>query len=288
MNISRIKKILTIVIISHKSASKVVSFIKKLSNNLNILVVDNSRDLNLKKKLRNQRNVKLLFMKNKGYGAAINHARKFIKTQYFFVFSPDLVGVNNSLIHEFYKKAVGNLNFGALGPRYLNVTNKSHKQSDVNKKIGKIKSIAGSAIFINNKAFDKVNGFDENIFLFFEETDFCKKLIDCGYEIYQLNNTYVEHPKGISAGVVNVTEKKLIKKLSELYSWHFLWSKFYFYKKKYGYVLSIIFFIPIILRTVYRIMIYTLIGKKIKRDKYISRLNGLYNSIIGKSSFKRL
>ena len=38
----------------------------------------------------------------------------------------------------------------------MNVSEKSHKQSDINKKIGRINAISGSAIFFKTAAFDDV------------------------------------------------------------------------------------------------------------------------------------
>ena len=288
MQIDKVKKNITIIIVSHKGREKVIKFVKVLSKKLNILIIDNSKDIVLKKKLKKFQNIKVLFMKNNGYGAAINYARKFVTTEYIFAFSPDVQGVNNRLIFEFYKKTISKFNFGALGPRFLNVTQKSHVQSDIKKKIGDIKAISGSAIFINLRAFDKVNGFDENIFLFFEENDFCKRLRNIGYKIYQLNNTFIKHPKGVRSGVVKISRNAEFLKLEQLYNWHFLWSKFYFFKKNYGKLLTLIIFIPIIVRTCFRIFINSLLKKTNTRKKYLARFNGLHSSIIGRSSFKRL
>ena len=288
MKFSEIKKTLTVVIISHKSGSKVNKFLKKISNLINIIIVDNSGDLNLRKSLKKRKNTKILFMKNRGYGSAINYARNHINTKYFFVFSPDLEGINNALIYEFYKKTNSKLNFGALGPRFLNVTQKSHRQSNIENKIGKINAISGSAIFINVKAFDKINGFDSKIFLFFEENDFCRRLNKAGYNIYQLNNTFVKHSVGINSGVVELSNNSLKNKLINLYNWHFLWSKFYYFKKHYGIFLTLIYFIPIIARTLFRVLLYKTLKEKDKELKYKSRFVGLYNSILGKASYKRL
>ena len=68
-----------------------------------------------------------------------------------------------------------NDNFSCLGPRYKNINNKNFKQSNKNLKIGFVKAISGAAMFFNTKNFDLIGGFDKNIFLYFEETDFCKR-----------------------------------------------------------------------------------------------------------------
>ena len=85
-------------------------------------------------------------------------------------------------------------------------------------------------MFINKKCYEKIGGFDNNIFLYFEETDYCKRGIKNRYYSYQHKNIKVE-----SLGrSVSLDNKKFVEKLDILTTWHFIWSKFYFYKKHYG------------------------------------------------------
>ena len=48
-------------------------------------------------------------------------------------------------------------------------------------KIGKIDSIHGSCMFINRDKFLEIGKFDENIFLYFEETEYCYRAKKKGY-----------------------------------------------------------------------------------------------------------
>ena len=93
----------------------------------------------------------------------------------------------------------------------------------------------------------------------------------------------VYHQKGKAVEVKN-TEKK---KLQYLYSWHFIWSKFYYFKKHYGKVFAILYFTPIIIRIIIRVGYYKLTRNK-EITKYYYRLNALLSSIFGKKSFMRL
>jgi len=276
---------ISIVIITHKSAKTALRFIKKIPINYKILIIDNSYDYSLEKKIKKFRNIQLKFMNNKGYGAGINFARKYIKTKYLFAFSPDILGVNKNFLSEFSKIIKTKIKFGALGPRFLNVTQKSHKQSNIRKTVGVINAISGSAMLINIKAFDDIGGFDENIFLFFEENDFCRRLCLKNHMIYQINKTKVSHPKGVKKGVVKINNKN-IEKLQNFYGWHFMWSKFYFYKKK-NKLLAFIIFIPIFFRLIMRILISFFTSSK-KTKKYIMRLHGLITSMGGIRSYKRI
>ena len=87
----------------------------------------------------------------------------------------------------------------------------------------------GSALFFSKKNFDKISGFDDKFFLYWEERDLAKKFEKIDLYCYQINCINVKHLKGSSV-ILNYDNDNLIN----LYNWHFIWSKFYFFKKHYG------------------------------------------------------
>ncbi len=193
--------------------------------------------------------------------------------------------IDDNLINVFYESAKElKNNFGALGPRFENVSEKSHKQSNINEKFGQIKSISGSAMFFCTEVFDKNGGFDENFFLYFEETDYCYRSNKNNFKIYQVNSQKVYHEIGTS---VETTSKEDIDKLKNLYAWHFIWSKFYFVKKHKGYLYSLIIFAPIVIRTIIKLIYYKILKDITKEKHYKIRLNGLLSAIKGFKSIKR-
>ena len=279
---------ITVVLISHKSNELIFKFINNFSKDIKILIIENSSDRQLQKKIKKYKNINIKYMKNNGYGAAINYARKHILTKYFFVFSPDVKKVDDNLIYKFEKKIKIIKNFGALGPRFINVKEKSHKQSNRSLEVGEIDSISGSAMCFDTKSFDKIGGFDENIFLYFEETDYCMRARKMGYKMYQLNKLVVEHPRGAANGVVKAKNRNEISNLEKLYFWHFVWSKYYFYNKHYGRLFTFIYFVPSFIRIFFRIILYSCQKNICMKEKYQARLNGLLSSMKGFKSFKRL
>tara|TARA_B100000767_G_C19741679_1_gene526480 strand:+ start:309 stop:1160 length:852 start_codon:yes stop_codon:yes gene_type:complete len=279
---------ITIVLISHKSRELILKFINNLSKNIQILVIENSSDFDLEKDIKDYKNVEIKFMNNNGYGSAINYASSYILTKYFFVFSPDIKNVDDKLISIFEEKAQIIKTFGALGPRFLNVTEKSHRQSNIKEEIGEINSISGSAMCFDKSVFDAIGGFDENFFLYFEETDYCMRAKKMGYKMYQINKMFVDHTRGANAGVVKAKNTNEVKKLEKLYSWHFIWSKYYLFSKHHGKLFSLVYFMPILIRILFRINLYRFKKDINKKEKYQSRLNGLITSMRGLKSFKRL
>ena len=278
---------ITVILISHKSKKKILRFIKNFSKKINIIIIENSGDQTIKEEIdkRNEK-IKLIFSENNGYGSGINLARKYVKTDYFIAFNPDVKNINEEVLEKFFnigKKL--NDTYACIGPRYLNIPKKTLIQSNENKEIDILPSISGAVMFFNKKNFDLIGGFDENIFLYFEETDYCFRAKKKGLKSYQINSIKINHEVGTSTNIESENEKI---KYKYLHTWHFIWSKFYFYKKHYGYLLSIVFFFPIYLRTLIKLVLFKILSKKEKNMKYQVRYNGLISSIKGNKSNKRI
>jgi N-acetylglucosaminyl-diphospho-decaprenol L-rhamnosyltransferase len=67
--------------------------------------------------------------------------------------------------------------------------------------------ICGAAMMIRPAAFDRIGGFDENYFLYFEETDFCHRARQAGYRTWYVPESRVMHIMGQST---KVTDEKVI------------------------------------------------------------------------------
>jgi len=272
---------LTIILISYKSEKKIKTFIKEIPKDIKVVIVENSKNILLKKSIEKKyKNITVFIQENNGVSASINFAVKKVKTKYFLQISPD-IQFKFKQLNIFFKIAKElNNKFSALGPRFLNVKTKSHKQIKSDLDIGSINSIHGSFMFINKKRFKEIKGFDENFFLYFEETDYCKRALNIGFKAYQINEIKVK-TKGRT---VMVNSKKEKNDLANLLTWHFIWSKYYFTKKNYGSIISIILFIPILIRAFFKVIYYKLFNNKEYLEKYKYRLSGLITSIAGKSS----
>ncbi len=276
---------ISIVLVCYNSSFKLKKFIQKIPNETKIYIIDNSKDYSLKKIFRNKNNVKIYFKNNDGYGSSINFAAKRIKTPYFLVVQPDVMGIKKSSLIKFYKYAKKIKDkFSVIGPHFINASKKGHYQTNLKYKIKEIHNVHGSTMFFNKKIFNKNKGFDKNIFLYWEETDYSKRAIKNGYKAYQLNIVKVKHEKGKAVKTSNLKETI---KLENLYTWHFIWSKFYYFDKHYGKLLSLIYFSPILIRILFRMFIYKLI-KSNKFTKYYCRWDGLISSILKKKSSMRL
>ena len=133
-------------------------------------------------------------------------------------------------------------------------------------------------MFFNLKKFTDNNFFDENFFLYLENDDLCLRIKKKGGNIYVVKNSKINHKGSISKN----------NNLEYLRNWHWMWSKFYFNKKHYGFFTALTKIFSNLLSSIFRYLFYILTLNKHKAEIYKMRILGLYNSIIGKKSFFRL
>jgi N-acetylglucosaminyl-diphospho-decaprenol L-rhamnosyltransferase len=275
---------LTILLIAYKSEKKIYKFVKHIPKNIKIVIIENSKNILFKRKIEKlYKNIKVYIKTNEGVGASINYGAKKIQTKYFLQISPDIIFNYKDL--DIFLDIAKELNdkFAGIGPRFLKVKKKSHKQIKKNLEIGLIESIHGSCMFINKKRFNEIGGFDKKIFLYFEETEYCKRALSKGLKSYQTNKIKVKR-HGRSVLVKNKTEKN---RLDNICIWHFIWSKYYYTKKHYGIIISLIIFFPILIRILFKIIYHSVIQNKSIKEKYQYRLSGLITAIRGKKSSLR-
>ena len=274
---------ITIIIITYKSEKIIYDFIKKIPSTIKTIIIENSKNYELKKNIEEKyNNISVFIKENSGVSSALNFAVNKISTKYFLQISPDLEFdfEDLNIFLNFTEK--NQVKYAALGPRFLEVQEKSHKQINEQHKFGVIDSIHGSCMFINKEIFLKIGKFDENFFLYFEETEYCYRAKKKGYFSYQINDIKVR-TKGRTVDLENESNLNF----SNILIWHFIWSRFYFSKKKYGKLLSIIIFTPLLIRILLKIRWYKITNNEILLSKYVARFEGLLKSMKGEKSSLR-
>ena len=268
---------LTVVIVTFNSELKIIDCIKSIENKAEIIVVENSNNETFKKKLENQyRNLTcILTGENKGYSAANNIGLKRVKTNYALVLNPDTV-LDKSAIDNFLASAKKNENFWLIGPASDQMVDIKFEKN----KLVEVDTIKGFAIFFNLQMF-KNEFFDENYFLYFEEIDLCKRVRKNKGKIYLDPTIKVRH-----SGASSVDKISNIK-LEKNRNWHWMWSTFYFHKKHKGFLLALIRILPKFISAFIKVLVYSIIINRKKRDIYFCRLSGIFNSILGKRSWYR-
>ncbi|MDC0164304.1 glycosyltransferase [Candidatus Pelagibacter bacterium] len=273
-------KELTIVIVTFKSEEKILNCLKSISNEISVLVVENSNNANFKRKIENNfTNVNcILTGENKGYSTANNIGLKLVKTKYALVLNPDTI-LNKDAINFFLRDADLVKDFWLIGPANDQMTNLEFKENNLKE----VDNLKGFAIFFNMSKFNR-EFFDENFFLFFEEIDLCKRVKRNNGKIYLDKKIIIKHE---GSGSVNTLNKYSTLELEKNRNWHWMWSTFYYQKKYKGFFLAFVVIFPKLVSAVIKTLFYSLIFKKEKRDIYFCRLSGIFNSILGKRSWYR-
>ena len=269
-------KDLTIVIVTYKSEEKIFDCLKSISNDIPVIVVENSSDENFKTKIeKNFFNVNcILSGENKGYSVANNIGLKAVKTKFALVLNPDTILEKNA-IQNFFESANKIEDFWLMGPANDQMINTNYENN-----IEEVNNLKGFAIFFNLSKFSN-DFFDENFFLFFEEIDLCKKVKKNGGKIYLVQNIIIKHE-----GASSVLKKDSFE-LEKNRNWHWMWSTFYYQKKHKGFLLAFIIMFPKLFSAFFKTLFYMVIFNKKKREIYFCRLSGILNSLIGKKSWYR-
>ena len=280
---------LSIIIVTIKSAQVIHQCIKSINNNnVPIIVVENSSDSNFTQALeRKYKNIKcILSNENLGMGSGNNIGIKAAQTDYVFIINPDVV-LDNSALNELLIASKSLPDFSILSPvsSNKNVSNygyfNSKKNNFENQKPFKVDWVDGCTMLLNKKKLNNEACFDENFFMYLESTDLCIRATNNGGSIFVVPKAKMIHP---GANTINLKYKEEIE-----YSrnWHWIWSKFYFNKKHFGFIKAIRQGILTCLSSILKSFLYLLINNKIKKKIYFNRASGFYNALVGKSSWYR-
>lgn len=275
-------KDLTIIITTFKSEQKIRECLSSIDPQVNIILIENSSSIEFKKDIEsNFSNVSCeLTNDNLGYGKANNIGLKKVKTKYALILNPDTVLSSNTL-ELFFEFIKTNEDFTILGP------NQNEKLSTLdNHKKGEIEffetdKIKGYAMFLNMEKLKSVGFYDENIFLYLEEIDLCKRVKDANGKILICPKIIIFHYGAQSVNNDYANQIELTR------NWHWMWSLFYFNKKHYGYLSALILILPKLLSSIIKMSFYFLISNKQNKEIYSKRFSGIINSMLGKNSWYR-
>jgi len=224
---------LSIVIVTYNSKNFIIKCLKSIVKFLNndfeyeIIIVDN----NSSEKLTLNEFSNIFMIRNKknlGYSKAINIGVKNSSGKYILVLNPDVFFSNNSIytMLSFLQKSQ---NIGVVGCKIIDSKGQYQKYSmrrfprfnhffrylfsnkifflknlynyeDYDEdKINLVDSISGCCMMFERKIYDKIKGFNENYFLYFEDTQFCLDLKNAHYKVVYNSEAVVNHYGGGSA-----------------------------------------------------------------------------------------
>lgn len=212
--------LLTVIIVSYNSFDTLQRCLDEwLSNpSIRIIVVDNASSDGSAQKTRDRYpSIEVLEQDiNLGYGRAANRAFREVSTPYALLMNPDIMARESDALALLERMtALGN-EVALLAPA---VRTRDHTGTGLTPK----NWIPGTIMLFNMRTLASVGLFDENIFLFAEESDLCRRIIAQGLTIHLDSDIYIQDlSKQSSAPSAAIDWMK---------DWHAAWSNMYFHHK---------------------------------------------------------
>ena len=279
---------LSIVIVTLKSEKVIHQCIKSINKNIPIIVIENSDNSEFKANLEaNYKNVKCILSKeNLGMGAGNNIGIKSAETDYVFIINPDVTLENNTL-DELFLASKFLSDFSIISPISSNIDFpnygmlKNEKIFNEKNKPFQVDYVDGYAMLFNKKKFKDNFYFDENFFLYMENNDLCMRVINDGGSIFVAPKAKINHTGG------NTVDSRFIEEIEFSRNWHWIWSKFYFNKKHFGFFKAIKVCVSTYFTSLLKFSFYLIIKNSFKKKIYFNRASGFYNALLGRASWYR-
>lgn len=160
-----------------------------------------------------------------GYAEAANLAIKKSRSKYILLINPD-IKIDQDLVSIMIDYLEQNPDVGVVGPKVFTFSNPQEiSHFDIpginfNKILGIISKVApsyinqlkeplevdwvsGCAMFFTKRVWEKVNGFNEHFFLYWEDADFCMRIKSTGQKVVLLPKAIIWHKGSESVGKDN-------------------------------------------------------------------------------------
>ena len=223
------QKSLWVVIPTYNRADDLMDCLASLLNagirHNHIIIVDNSsQDATIEKVQHNYPDVKLLPLnENRGATGASNVGFELAlqnNAEFILRLDSDTV-VDPNFAKPLLDQAIRNPQVGVISPKiyyydppdeiwfagsdahpwhFGSINGHRHeKDSPANSKIKEVDYVWGAAMLIKSKVLRKIDGFDTDFFVYYEEVDFCKRAKKAGYKLLFVPDSKIWHKVGSAA-----------------------------------------------------------------------------------------
>ena len=178
----------TVIAVSFNSAVPLQAMLKTVPAQCPVIVVDNASEDNSVEVAQQAGATVIVNEQNIGFGPACNIGTEAAETEYIFILNPD-TKLEPNTIDELYRATKRHSDASAFAPIVMSksgtpammsksilVPGKRWLSGDLPDTDFEVPAISGAAVFISKRIFEEVGGFDENIFLFYEDDDLSYRL----------------------------------------------------------------------------------------------------------------
>lgn len=293
----------TIVLPTFFPGPEIFDNLNSIPKDLKVLIIDNSYDESLRLKLSKFKNCQYYNIGDVGLGKTFNFALEKISTEFLLLTQPDVV-LRENCLENLISGMKKYPNAGICAPvvfdngiyskydfydlRYDKKLKKLNYEKIKNKIYTLpsgdycVDAINATTMLIRTEAIKKINGWDNNIYVYLEDIDISLRMNLSNYRIVKIKNAVVDH-KGWSSHFSSIKNTMNISRI-----WHFTWSSLYFQKKfctKFKFLKSLLttFFISLF-KNFFLLFIFNF--KKIKINNV--KISACFALILNKGSYFRV
>jgi GT2 family glycosyltransferase len=205
----------SVIIVTYDSASSIAdcltSVLEQQGVEREVLVIDNaSSDQTLNVVRTSPAKTTLIENReNVGFGRACNQGFAASEGRHIYLLNPDAQLISPNALATLCRALSEHKTWGMAGSRVVSATgewkrpattypDESHVGKDFSALPGKIAWVVGASMIIRREVYSELGGFDPEFFLYSEETDFCLRSRQRGYEIGLVEDAAVRHIGGAS------------------------------------------------------------------------------------------
>lgn len=156
--------------------------------------------------------------RNEGFGRANNIGARAAENEFLLFINPD-AQIEKGAVQALLLAAKSYPQAGLFGPQIIEPDGRIFYHAKG--LLGDF--LSGACFLIRRELLFSLGGFDENIFLFYEDDDLCRRICDAGYTLHYAEEAKVRHLRGASTGKSKGTHY--------ITRWHQAWSRFYILDK---------------------------------------------------------
>ena len=229
MEISNIQ--FSVIIVSYKNYKVIEECLKSIDKfndigeKLEVIIVEQSESKEMLDKIKNIKTntkVSVYEHENKGFGSGNNFGFSKSHGTYLLFLNPDTI-----LVEPIFQFAINKLSDNQIGLFGVHLTDREGKDNlSYNEKInfgakhlianrifknrvfnGKTMYPNGADLFVRTNVFSECGKFDENIFMYGEETDVSNRILEKGYTVCYFSEKRIIHLEGQSTNSSGVYNK---------------------------------------------------------------------------------
>jgi len=224
---------LSVVIVTYRSHAVLGRALASIPRDCEVIIVDNASEENPNRVIGDRPVLLFRNRRNAGYGAACNRGVAAAQNPYVLVMNPD-VRLRPDTIQALRAAIAANPDCDFFSPTIVDengrqgVRTANAIETWAAKRLGRVapdvppgetRFLHGAAFLVRRQAFLDLGGFDERIFLYYEDDDLSFRIVQSGRGILKVPEAVVDHETGSSCdkGLGSLFRRGRHKKRSEIY-----------------------------------------------------------------------